>query len=590
MRNRARYLSILCASLMMASVLPGMAGKAQAADGDPAVIYDGADRELRLENTDGTDLFTGFKQMMPGDEVTQEITVAAEHTDGPVNLYLTPGPAAMEQPELFKNIWLTVRADGREISRSSLDQLTQVGDTGEAGVKLYTFEEPGEETLEATLEVAPEAGNELMDAQANVKWTFTVQDYSSGNAVRIKAMDLTAYTGGESMSRESFPTARYYVDAPRDVDLEDLTFYIDGQEAFTVPEEAEDGEIIQALEETFTYQSGEGAEAPSAHDGEPGYYEIGIEEAGRLTARVGDEEYSVDYEPGTLTVRYVTDPAGVLSGSKDIATPVATETPAQERETNAGDGQASGGKAFGVVSPDTVFQTNGKTDITGLTEDDETGQIALMCDDILSLGTDVQNRVEQMTGRAEEFLTGNGYSLQQRQYEYKYLDLINEHDGNAWVSSSEGVDVYYPYPAGTSYETAEDTAFTVLHFKDLHREYGFESGETIEQLIDACEVEAVAVEATPAGLKFHVPESGFSPFAVSWQPKDLATEPEPGGVPDDGSGGDGSGGDGGAAQTGGDNVKTGDNADILLWAIIAVFALIALGAGGYIHHQQKRKK
>ena len=64
------------------------------------------------------------------------------------------------------------------------------------------------------------------------------------------------------MSSDSFPTARYYVDTPRDVDLEDLTFYIDGAEAFTVPEEAEDGEIIQELEETFTYLSGDGAQAP----------------------------------------------------------------------------------------------------------------------------------------------------------------------------------------------------------------------------------------------------------------------------------------------------------------------------------------
>ena len=320
------------------------------------------------------------------------------------------------------------------------------------------------------------------------------------------------------------------------------------------------------------------------HDAEPGYYEIGIEEDGRLTAKAGDDEYSVVYEPGTLTVRYVTDPAGVLAGSADIATPVTVEAQAETAAAVSRSGaDAQADKAFGVVSADTVFQTNGKTGIAGLTEDDGTGQISLMCDDILSLGTDVQNRVEQMTGRAEAFLTEGGYSLEERQYEYKYLDLINEHDGNAWVSSSEGVDVYYPYPEGTSYETAEDTAFTVLHFKDLHREYGFESGETIEQLIDACEVEAVAVEATPQGLKFHVPESGFSPFAVTWQPKELYTGPA------GGAGDGGAGGDGGAQETGQDAARTGDEAHLILWAVIAVLALAVLGAGGYIRHTHKRK-
>lgn len=350
-----------------------------------------------------------------------------------------------------------------------------------------------------------------------------------------------------------------------------LGYYIDGTDAFTVPEEAEDGEIIQELEETFTYLSGDGAQAP-------GLYEIGIEEEGRLTAKVDRDEYSVVYEPGTLTVRYVTDPEGVLEGSEDIATPVTVDAASAARTGENESGSAAdipADKAFGVVSADTTFKTNGKTDIAGLTEDDEVGQIALMCDDILSLGTDIENRVEQMTGRAEEFLTARGNSLEQRQYEYKYLDLINEHDGNAWVSSSEGVDVYYPYPEVTSFETADDTVFTILHFKDLHREYGFESGETIEQLINDCEVEAVPAEATEQGLKFHVPESGFSPFAVTWQPKDLHTGPV-----DDGSGD-------GAEET---VAETGDQTNFFPWAVAVLLALAVLGAGGYIRWSYKRKR
>lgn len=294
-----------------------------------------------------------------------------------------------------------------------------------------------------------------------------------------------------------------------------LGYYIDGTDAFTVPEEAEDGEIIQELEETFTYLSGDGAQAPSENDEAPGLYEIGIEEEGRLTAKVGGDEYSVVYEPGTLTVRYVTDPEGVLEGSEDIATPVTVDAASAAR--------------------------------TG----------------------------ENESGRAEEFLTARGNSLEQRRYEYKYLDLINEHDGNAWVSSSEGVDVYYPYPEGTSYETAGDTVFTILHFKDLHREYGFESGETIEQLINDCEVEAVPAEATEQGLKFHVPESGFSPFAVTWQPKDLHTGPV-----DDGSGD-------GAEET---VAETGDQTNFFPWAVAVLLALAVLGAGGYIRWSYKRKR
>ena len=285
----------------------------------------------------------------------------------------------------------------------------------------------------------------------------------------------------------------------------------------------------------------------------------------------------------------------MLEGSEDIATPVTVGAASAARTGENESGSAAdvpADKAFGVVSAGTTFRTNGKTDIAGLTEEDETGQIALMCHHILSLGTDIENRVEQMTGRAEEFLTARGNSLEQRQYEYKYLDLINEHDGNAWVSSSEGVDVYYPYPEGTSYETAGDTVFTILHFKDLHREYGFESGETIEQLINDCEVEAVPVEVTEQGLKFHVPESGFSPFAVTWQPKDLHTGPVDdgsgdGSVDDGLGGGSGAGGDGADAEEA--VAETGDQTNVFTWTVSGLLALAVLGAGGYIRRSYKRR-
>ncbi len=573
MKRGKKYIAVLGASLMIGAALAGAVetgSVASAAEDNPAVIYDGNQRELHLENAADRDLFADFKGMMPGDKVTQQITVGVEHTDGPVTVYLTPGPAAMEDPENFAHVRLTVRADGRVVSSETLDDLTQIPDSKEAGVELYTFETPGEETLEATLEVDTEAGNELMDAQANVKWIFTVQDYSSGNTVRIRAMDLTAYTGGDSMDDDSFPAPRYYIDAPKGVELEDLTFYEDGSEAFTISEKSEDGEIIPELNETYTYQSEEEIVTPSTHDALPGLYEIGIEQDGHLTAEAGGVRYSVVYEPGILTVRYVTDPEGVLNGSDDIAVPVFTADDAQTSVESAGKtgGESVEKRVVGVVSNDTEFRTNGKTDIAGLTEEDTEGQISLMCDDILSLGTDLENRVDQMTDRAEEFLTDNDCSLEQRQYEYKYLDLINEHDGNAWVSSTKGVDVYYPYPEGTSYETAGETVFMILHFKDLHREYGFESGETIEQLIDTCKIEAMQVETTPYGLKFHVPESGFSPFALTWQPKDLAS-----GLDVEGShNADAEVIAGKDEQSG--NVQTGDTVSVTGWILATAAAML----------------
>lgn len=546
MRSRKMISFILCTVMLLAII-----GVVPAGAATPTVIYDGKEKVFTLEDVEGKDLFPEFKEMMPGDEVTQDITVRVENVQGPVTVYLTAGEAAQETPEVFQYMHMTVRADEKIVSEGNLGSPGEL----ENGVELFTFDGPGEEQLEVTLKVGEEAGNELMDARAEVDWTFTVQDYSESDTVVIRAMDLTAYTGGDSISEDSFPTARYSVDTPEGVSLSDLTFYIDGTDAFRVGE-SENG-LIQELEEEFIYQSEVNAAEASSNDAVAGNYTIQIEENGHLTAEADGVEYSVAYIPGMLTVRYVTDPQGVLDDTVDIAVPVAEDV--ADIKDIAGEDMA-----VGVVSGDSVMRTNGKAGIVGLTEEDTEGKISLLCDDILSLGTDVRDRKMQLTERAEEFLTGEQYSLEEREYEYRYLDLVNEHDGNAWVSSSEGVDVYYPYPEGTSYETADDVEFLILHFKDLHREYGFESGETIEELIADCEVETMDVEPTPDGLRFHVPESGFSPFAVTWQPADIAA----------------------AAAA----AKTGDHSRTLLWAMLAVSSLVVISAAVTITVTAGRKK
>ena len=532
MMNMKKYVFfLLCAGLLL---IFGGSLSAFAAE-RPVVIYDGQTREFRFENTEGTDLFPEFKEMMPGDSTVQNIAVRVENTEGPVDVYLTPGEITENLPGIFQNVTMEVRADGSLISEGAL------GDTDETaeGVKLFTFESPGEKELEVTLKISKEAGNELMDAKASIDWTFTVQDYGDGNTVRIRAMDLTAYTGGNSMSGDSFPTARYFVGTPDNVDLSDLIFYIDGAAPFRIEEG--DGVLIQELEEVFYHSSEEIPVTPSEDDRTAGIYTIGIKEEGHLTAVADKVTYNVEYEPGTLTVRYVSDPEGILEGQKDIAVPVRKDMAEEEVVLPKG-------MAVGVIPGDTMLRTNGKWVVTGLTEEDGEGQIALLCDDILSLGTDVENRIEQLTERAEDFLADSGYSLEERNYEYRYLDLINEHDGNVWVSSSKGVDVYYPYPEGTSYETADKMVFLILHYKGLHREYGFRPGEEINELIAGSRIEILDAEATPAGLKFHVPESGFSPFAVTWQPAEIAS----------------------AAA------KTGDSLSGLWWGAVCVSACVLL--------------
>ena len=93
-------------------------------------------------------------------------------------------------------------------------------------------------------------------------------------------------------------------------------------------------------------------------------------------------------------------------------------------------------------------------------------------------------------------------------YEIKYLDLVDANNGNAWIMANQPVDIYWGYPTGTD----QNTKFTVVHFKDLHRD-GDQSGHEIAD-IEKCAIEAIRTESTAQGIKFSVQPGQFSPFAL----------------------------------------------------------------------------
>ena len=193
----------------------------------------------------------------------------------------------------------------------------------------------------------------------------------------------------------------------------------------------------------------------------------------------------------------------MLEDNDTISLPVTTTIPQQKMN-----------RPFGVVDENTIYKTNGKEELKLYGDNQNQIIISLLADDLLDDGKG--NRYQQLQDRSEEYFTKKNVSIENRQYVMKYLDLINETDGNAWVSSRLGVDVYWPYPEGTD----QNTEFKVLHFQNLHREYGFGSNAELEEAIQASEIEEMTIENTEYGILFHVPESGFSPFVVSWTTDD----------------------------------------------------------------------
>lgn len=211
---------------------------------------------------------------------------------------------------------------------------------------------------------------------------------------------------------------------------------------------------------------------------------------GIVTAVASDgKNYLINTGEGTLTVRAVENSDPTSEVVTEIATP------------------ATSGSATAVAPEGGTTYTLNNTGVQ-LPAD---AKPSLLFDDIIE--SDGAQRVDALEDAVDTALgTTDGI----RHYEAKYLDLVDANNGNAWISSSAGTDIYWGYPATTD----KNTNFTLVHFKDLHRD-GNNSGFDIDDIdsdnVDVLTVEDGDIENTDYGIKFHVGSGGFSPFVLVWE-------------------------------------------------------------------------
>ena len=230
---------------------------------------------------------------------------------------------------------------------------------------------------------------------------------------------------------------------------------------------------------------------------------------GIVTAVASDgKNYLINTGKGTLTVRAV-------ENKNDPTSDIEEAAPATKLDPNTAT----------AVEPEagTTYTLND----TGV-ELPGDAKPSLLFDEIIT--SDGKPRVEALEKAVDTKLgTTNGT----RHYVAKYLDLVDANNGNAWISSSAGTDIYWGYPATTD----KNTNFTLVHFRDLHRD-GTESGFDIDDInsdnVDVLTTKDGKIVNTDYGIKFHVAKGGFSPFVLVWE-----TEAEkPGPDPNPGGGGD----------------------------------------------------
>ena len=171
-----------------------------------------------------------------------------------------------------------------------------------------------------------------------------------------------------------------------------------------------------------------------------------------------------------------------------------------------------------VVAPEgTTYTLN---DTTVPAEDGGSG-VGLLFDGI------IDDADHDRTGALLHQLQERGVSAKEGYYQAQYLDLVDGKNGNAWVTASKSVDVYWGYPEGTG----QDTEFTLYHFKGLHRE-GTNDGFDLEDVATS-EIETVELVNTEHGIQFSIDKGGFSPFVLVWSDNSGGTDiPDPGPDPD----------------------------------------------------------
>lgn len=279
---------------------------------------------------------------------------------------------------------------------------------------------------------------------------------------------------------------------------------------------------VSAAEETLFQVNGTGSHA--ADDlFEVRYYQNGNEVGndkiyGDLTAQVVLREAfadgtvttqdgrTVSLGSGTLRIRYVSD----FDAASDNALTISAVYYNAESQTEAMQTVEATGKAGVLLPASTRIYLNGNHSYVK----SGTANIGLLFDQLLpdQPGGDNFGYTLMLLQHAQS----RGYSMENTKAELRYLDLVDLDNSDAWVGSSGGCDVFWPYPEGTGRETV----FLLLHFTGLHREYRM-NGISLPDQVEASGVEEVAITRSENGIWFHIPESGFSPFALIWPEKSV---------------------------------------------------------------------
>lgn len=175
MKKMKRLFALLAACLMLvAAVLPVYA------EGG-SVTYDGQAQKFIFEpgsKHSPTDLFTEFKDVMPGDSLTQQITVKNNASNKvKVKIYIRSLGAHEESEEFLSKLHLKVKTSEENTMAYMFDAAANQSAQLTEWYCLGTLFSGGTVNLDVTLDVPVELDNKYSNQIGYLDWEFKIEEF-----------------------------------------------------------------------------------------------------------------------------------------------------------------------------------------------------------------------------------------------------------------------------------------------------------------------------------------------------------------------------------------------------------------------------